>query len=127
MLRYLLLCCICLFATGTLAADNTLDNTVTPQTVLARDTVTGPVIIDVRSSFEYWRGHVPGAIHIPHDDIAARSDELAQYRQRGIVLYCEVGGRASAAAAALQQAGFDNLKQLQGHMRGWRANDLPIE
>jgi len=123
MLRYSFLLGTLLFSPLLFA----VENSVTAQTVLARDTNTGPIVVDVRSQFEYWRGHVPGAIHIPHDEMAARSDELAQYRERGIVLYCEVGGRASHAEAALNAAGFDNIKQLEGHMRGWRAAERPTE
>ena len=29
------------------------------------DAGTAPLIIDVRSRWEYHRGHVPGAVHIP--------------------------------------------------------------
>lgn len=36
-----------------------------------------PVIVDVRSEKEYRAGHLPGAIHIPSDELAARASDLS--------------------------------------------------
>ena len=35
-----------------------------------------PVVLDVRSDAEFRAGHIPGAVHIPHDELAGRIDEL---------------------------------------------------
>ena len=37
---------------------------------------TPPVIVDVRGEKEYQAGHLPGAVHIPFDELAARAAEL---------------------------------------------------
>jgi rhodanese-related sulfurtransferase len=37
---------------------------------------TAPVIVDVRSAKEYQAGHLPGAIHIPLDELTSRAAEL---------------------------------------------------
>jgi rhodanese-related sulfurtransferase len=41
------------------------------------------------------------------------------------VVYCERGGRAAAAAAALRRAGFSRILPLQGDMKSWRGSELP--
>jgi rhodanese-related sulfurtransferase len=87
----------------------------------------GPLILDVRSEGEYRSGHVPGAVNVPHTQLRERLAEMEPYRERGVVLYCEVGGRAEAATRLLEGAGFEKLSQLVGHMSAWRANGLPIE
>ena len=40
----------------------------------------GPVIVDVRDRAEYRAGHIPGARHIPADEITERLDELPSDR-----------------------------------------------
>jgi len=35
-----------------------------------------PTVIDVRSAEEYAAGHIPGARHIPGDEIEGRLDEI---------------------------------------------------
>ena len=57
----------------------------------------GPLLLDVRTPGEFAAGHVPGAVNIPHDEVAARLSELEPYRERGVVLYCQSGRRAGMA------------------------------
>jgi len=86
----------------------------------------GPRFVDVRTPEEYASGHVPGAINIPRDQLASRLASLEDARDR-LVVYCERGPRAEAAAATLVNAGFTGVRHLKGDMAGWRAAGLPIE
>ena len=58
------------------------------------------LVLDVRSQEEFQEGHVPGAINVPHDELASRLSELSGGTQRPVVVYCERGGRAGMAAEA---------------------------
>ncbi len=101
---------------------------VPPDTLAARLTAEmPPLVLDVRTPEEYAEGHVPGALNIPHTEVAARLDELAPYRDREIVLYCRSGRRAGIAAEVLKEAGFSRLAHLSGDMPGWAARGLPVE
>ena len=44
-----------------------------------------PTVIDVRGTEEYTAGYIPGAWHIPGDELAARLDEIP--RDRPVVTY----------------------------------------
>jgi rhodanese-related sulfurtransferase len=79
-----------------------------------------PLLLDVRTPDEFAAGHVPGATHLPVQELAARLDELAAYRARGVVTYCEAGPRAEQAAALLRESGFAEVRVLAGSMRRWR-------
>ena len=79
-----------------------------------------PVLLDVRTPEEFAEGHVPGATLVPIQELEARLGELAAYKARGVVTYCEVGGRAGRAAELLRASGFANVRQLDGSMRRWR-------
>ena len=88
---------------------------------------TAPVIFDVRTPEEYAGGHVPGAINIPHTEVAERAGEFSVYQDREVVVYCGSGKRAAIAEAALQQAGFSRIVDLEGHMQQWKADGYPLD
>jgi rhodanese-related sulfurtransferase len=44
-----------------------------------------PTVIDVRGAEEYAAGHLPGALHIPGDELPARLAEIP--RDRPVVTY----------------------------------------
>ncbi len=87
----------------------------------------GPLLLDVRTPEEYASGHVPGALLIPVQELEARLDQLAPYKARGVITYCEKGGRAGKAIEILRGAGFQNLAVLAGSMTRWRSEGLPVE
>ncbi len=87
----------------------------------------GPLLLDVRSEREFATGRVPGARNIPYDELKGRLDEIAAYRDRGVITYCERGGRASVANQILRDAGFADVAHLQGDMSRWRAEGRPVE
>lgn len=88
---------------------------------------TSPVIVDVRSKWEFDGGHVPGALHLPFWRVGSRWRALAERRDDPIVVYCGHGPRAYIAAAALRRRGFSRVAYLIGHMRKWKALKLPLE
>ncbi len=80
----------------------------------------GPLLLDVRTDEEFAGGHVPGALLIPVKDLPDRLDELESFKARGVVAYCEKGGRATRALEILQEAGFQNLQLMDGSMERYR-------
>lgn len=86
-----------------------------------------PVILDVRSDGEYASGHVPGARNIPVDQLSDHLSELRRHDNAEIVVYCESGRRASRAADILIGDGFLHVRHLQGDMRQWRKDGLPMD
>jgi rhodanese-related sulfurtransferase len=86
-----------------------------------------PVILDVRSNWEFAQGHVPGAIHMPFWKVPAGAATFRVPPDRAIVIYCARGPRAYFAGAALRRSGFRNIAYLRGHMKNWREKKLPLE
>jgi len=86
-----------------------------------------PIIVDVRSTYEYQSGHVPGAVHIPFWT-AFTTDKLDGYDKNSVVvLYCAHGPRAGVVKLALSMSGFENINYLAGHMTAWNKAGLPVE
>ena len=88
---------------------------------------TPPVIVDVRSRWEYESGHVPGALHIPFHALWTRHSEIKRNPADQVVLYCEHGPRAWIGGFALWTLGYKNLTYLEGHMSCWKNRGLPTE
>ncbi len=87
---------------------------------------TAPVILDARTDIEFEIMHIPGSINVPHRKTAERLPSLNLPVDKEIVVYCTRGGRASTAIKALLAAGYTNVHELKGHMRGWLQKGLPL-
>jgi rhodanese-related sulfurtransferase len=68
----------------------------------------GAKVVDVRTAEEFASGHVPGAIHVPYDEIARRAAEIGP-PSTPVLLYCRTGRRSAIAVKALQKAGYEKL------------------
>ena len=93
---------------------------------LLRRLVTGDaVVVDVRPDLEYAAGHLPGAIHIPLDELADRLAELP--RDREVVAYCR--GRycvlAHDAVRLLHAEGLQARRASDGVLE-WRLAGVPV-
>ncbi|MDQ2815468.1 MAG: metalloregulator ArsR/SmtB family transcription factor [Actinomycetota bacterium] len=96
------------------------------QDELSRRMLGGQVLVlDVRPAAEYAAGHIPGALNVPHDQLAARLAELPG--STDIVAYCR--GRycvfAPDAVRLLRERGF-SARPLEGGMPDWRLAGLPV-
>jgi rhodanese-related sulfurtransferase len=76
----------------------------------------GAPVLDVRNPDEYQAAHVPGAVLIPLNELAARQMEIPD----GDPLYviCAVGGRSLTATKALVQSGRRAVS-VAGGTKGW--------
>jgi rhodanese-related sulfurtransferase len=87
----------------------------------------GVTVVDVRSLAEYEHAHVPGARHIPLDELSERADELD--RGQTIVLYTlsSVETGAAQAAMSLYALGFVHLAVLEGGVQRWYGDGYLVE
>lgn len=83
------------------------------------------VVLDVRAPEEFAAGHVPGAVNIPYDQVAARLAEVP--KDKDLVLYCRSGRRVAIAAEVLAQNGYTRLQHLEGDMPAWLAQGRATE
>jgi hydroxyacylglutathione hydrolase len=84
----------------------------------------GARIVDVRERSEYDSGHVPGAQHIPYEQLEERIGEVAV--DRTLVVYCASGVRSSLATGILERHGIA-AANMRGGFNAWRNAGLPIE
>jgi rhodanese-related sulfurtransferase len=89
------------------------------------DGAKAPYVLDVRTADEYVSGHVPGAVNIPHDQLASRLAEVP--KDRDVVIYCRSGRRAMLAGEVLADNGYARLEHLQGDITAWVDQGRPVE
>lgn len=73
------------------------------------------VLLDVREDYERAEFNI-GGVHIPLGEVGASFDKLISYRDQEIIVYCRSGKRSAVAQSLLQQAGFKNVRNLEGGM-----------
>lgn len=69
-------------------------------------------LIDVRDDDELELAHIPGALHIPMNQIPQRIDEIP--REEAVVVICHYGVRSARVAGFLAGNGFTNVYNLDG-------------
>ena len=73
------------------------------------------VILDVRTDAEVGvLGGYPGAIHIPSADIERDVPNKIPNKSKSILLYCNTGQRARAAAEKMVKLGYSNVHYIAG-------------
>jgi phage shock protein E len=70
--------------------------------------------IDVRTPEEFAAGHLPGAINIPHQNIALEIGRIETHKTRPIKLYCGIGVRAQMAKLSLESQGYQHVSNEGG-------------
>lgn len=108
-----------------------------PQTVVSTEELQNAkgayTLVDVRSTFEWFRGKIPGAVHIPWDDFYAGKERrplsapelkklLARHgvdTSKPVVYYCLGGVRSGYAWTAHQLAGLPAAKNYKGGWEAW--------
>ncbi len=88
----------------------------------------GAVLVDVRSPAEFAGAHIAGSRNVPLADLdperLAAGGTLA--RDRPVLLLCQGGRRASAAAERFEAAGFAQVAVVRGGLDAWRHEGLPL-
>ncbi len=108
-----------------IAAANVLSNKLSGKTVgilprqveEKRDRREDFILLDVRTEIEYKGGHIKGCRHVPLDKLALRANELDSSKE--IITYCRSGLRAAQAYRILKNAGFRNVKYMDGSVMAW--------
>jgi rhodanese-related sulfurtransferase len=81
----------------------------------------GPLVIDTRSAESWRQGRIPGAVHLPNADLAARIAEVAADLDTAVVVYCWGPGcnGSTRGALILAAAGYTNVRELIGGFEYW--------
>jgi rhodanese-related sulfurtransferase len=84
-----------------------------------------PVLLDVRTKEEWNVSHIPGARRVdPNAPIEKANSGVS--KETPVVTYCAVGYRSGALATKLREAGFTNVRNLEGSIFQWANEHRPL-
>jgi NADPH-dependent 2,4-dienoyl-CoA reductase/sulfur reductase-like enzyme/rhodanese-related sulfurtransferase len=69
-------------------------------------------VVDVRTTREYLKGHLEGAVHIPLDELRGRTEEVPL--DGPVLVYCQSGHRSYIAQQMLMNLGRTDVRNLIG-------------
>lgn len=84
------------------------------------------IIIDVRPTADFIKGHIINAMNIPLAALQKQIHMLEKYKEHPIILNCDSGARSAQACRQLKQYGFTQVYNLRGGILAWENSNLPI-
>lgn len=77
------------------------------------------LLLDIRTEEEFEEAHIENSINIPLQNLLYNIDELQDYDEKDIVVYCRSGHRSITACNLLSMEGFDKLYNLEDGILGY--------
>jgi len=84
------------------------------------------MLVDARTAEEFDEGHVPGAVNVPIADLTEFAESRDKTNDGLVVTMCGSTGRGEKAAEVLCSHGVENVLVLQGGLKAWRKEGLPV-
>lgn len=93
-----------------------------------------PLLLDIRETYEFEAMHIKGSINVPRGILESACEyeyeetvpELAEARDREIVVICRSGYRSVFGAWIMQLMGYKNVSSLKSGLRGWNDYEQPM-
>ncbi|HLX28136.1 MAG TPA: rhodanese-like domain-containing protein [Casimicrobiaceae bacterium] len=79
---------------------------------------------------KYYRDwHLPGARHLPHDEVRAGAGRVVPDKSAPIVVYCasDTCRNSHIAASELVRLGYTDVAVFTGGKKAWSEAGLPVE
>jgi len=97
------------------------------QALLAADPK--PILVEALPERYYRDAHLPGALHLPHDQVEALAPSLLPDRTAPIVVYCANAQcqNSHIAAHRLRTLGYSNVGVYGAGKQDWTDAGLPLE
>jgi len=76
-------------------------------------------LLDVRTEGEHSLARLDPCRLVPLHELGARLDEIDDWKDGRVVVYCHHGIRSRSGAAILQAAGFEDVASLRGGIDAW--------
>jgi adenylyltransferase/sulfurtransferase len=78
-----------------------------------------PHLLDVRQPDEHAFVALPNSTLIPLGELLSRADEIEDWRNEEVIVYCHHGIRSAQAVAQLRALGFADVHNLSGGIDRW--------
>ena len=107
--------------------DNTIKTIDVHELKKRRDANPNLCLIDVRELHEWQVLRIPGALHIPKDELTACIENKIPEHDKPIYLHCKGGMRSLYAANCLMEMGYEDVYSIDGGIAEWAMFGYPVE
>ncbi len=83
------------------------------------------VLLDCRTEWEREQADIAGSIHAPMSQLADLAEELEEYEDKQIIIFCHHGIRSIQVTAFLRAQGFEDTWSLAGGIDLWSQSTDP--
>ena len=89
----------------------------------------GVTVVEALGPAYFEQGHLPGAVNIPHTEVARLAPSLLPDTDAAIVVYCSNTQCQNSAIAQgeLRRMGYTNVRKYAEGKQDWEAAGLPLE
>ena len=84
-----------------------------------------PRLLDVRQPDEHAFAALPDSTLIPLGELLVRADEIEDWKDEEVIVYCHHGIRSAQAVAQLRSIGFADVHNLSGGIDRWTSEVDP--
>lgn len=84
------------------------------------------LVLDIRPKKDFKTGHILDSLNIPYTDLDGRMSELDAYKDKPVIVVCNLGQTATAITKKLAKANFTKVVKLKGGITEWKAEKLPV-
>jgi rhodanese-related sulfurtransferase len=86
-------------------------------------------VVETLREEHFAQGHLPGAVNVPHTEVAELAPRLLPDQHAAIVTYCSNTACANSgiAQAQLRAMGYTNVRKYAEGKQDWEAAGLPLE
>jgi molybdopterin/thiamine biosynthesis adenylyltransferase/rhodanese-related sulfurtransferase len=99
-----------------------IDEITTPEAHRMLESGVPHAFVDVRPRDEWDEGHLPGALHVPRNNLESRVEALLPDKTQTLVVYCASGTRSAFATKTLRDLGYEHAVNLEDGFVGWKRN-----
>tara|TARA_A100001037_G_C15154015_1_gene642318 strand:- start:12928 stop:13194 length:267 start_codon:yes stop_codon:yes gene_type:complete len=85
------------------------------------------MLIDIRTSYEYQKGHIKNSVSITPEHILRNTNTIAPSKTTKLVIYDTDNSQSPEIAKQLLDDGYHNVSILEGGLQQWILEDHTLE
>ena len=84
------------------------------------------MLVDIRETREHKTGVAAGAVLLPMSELGEKISMIPKDTDQPVLLICNTQNRSQATLKKLKQAGYENIRFVEGGMSQWAAQGWPM-
>lgn len=84
------------------------------------------IILDVREEQNFNKEHIINSVNIPIEEFDNKQNQLKKYQKKSVILVCASGQQSRTCIKKVQSIGLTSCYYLQGGLRHWLDEGLPV-